>query len=57
MAIDIELRIRIRIQYQILNIWSRIRLDINPSKQIQTRIWMDIIRTIYTPTYGDLKKR
>ena len=35
---------------RILNVWTRIRSDLNPPKQIRTRIRTDNIRTFYTPT-------
>jgi hypothetical protein len=44
------LSIRIRIRYWMLNIWTRIWTDLNPSKRIQFRIRSENIRTAFIPT-------
>ena len=45
------LSIRIWIRYRILNIGTRIRIDLNPSKRIRSRIRSENIRTVFIPTY------
>jgi hypothetical protein len=45
-----DLSIRIRIRYRMLNIRTRIRTDLNPSKRIRSRIRSENICTVFIPT-------
>jgi hypothetical protein len=44
-----DLSIRIRIRYQMLNIRTRIRTDLNTSKRIPSQIRSENIRTVFIP--------
>jgi hypothetical protein len=48
--INMDLSIRIPIWYRRLNIRTRIRVDLNSSKWIESRIWSENIRTIFIPS-------
>ena len=55
--IDIcDLSIRIRIRYRMLDIWTRIRTDLNPSKRIRFRIRSENIRTVFIPTQQSARR-
>jgi hypothetical protein len=48
--INMDLSIRIPIWYRRLNIRTRIWVDLNSSKWIESRIWSENIRTIFIPS-------